>query len=227
MRILLLEDDPRLGTLVKKGLQESAYAVDLFTDGESALIGAAVNAYDLFILDVGVPKKSGFEVAAELRRRQIRASILMLTARDTVPDRITGLDAGADDYLAKPFDFTELLARLRALLRRAPVVLPEEIQIEDLQIDTRAQCARRAGRTIELTAKEFAFLECLGRRANSIVTRRVISDHVWDQNHDPASNAIEVYINRLRHKIDLPGLTPLIHTRRGAGYFLGPARAIP
>ncbi len=221
MRILVVEDDPRLGDLLAKGLREQAYAVDRAADGDEALYLAAINDYDAMVLDVGLPKKSGIEVAAALRKKGVRTPILMLTARDTVPDRVTGLDVGADDYLTKPFDFAELLARLRALRRRAPTLLPDLISVDDLVIDTLAQRASRGGLPIELTAKEFALLEFLGRRAGAVVSRSAISAHVWDDNHDPASNTIEVYINRLRKKIDTAGVTPLIHTRRGSGYTLG------
>jgi DNA-binding response OmpR family regulator len=227
MRVLVVEDDPRLGELVSKGLREQAYAVDLVTDGEAALVESSVNEYDAIVLDVGLPRKSGYQVAAELRRRGLQTPILMLTARDAVPDRVTGLDAGADDYLTKPFDFAELFARLRAILRRSPVVLPDEIVVDDLVIDTRSQQARRGGQPVALTAKEFALLELLGRRAGTVVSRAAIVSHVWDENHDPGTNAIEVYINRLRRKIDLPGHAPLIHTRRGAGYLLGTPPGAP
>lgn len=222
MRLLVVEDDPRLGQMLTKGLREQAYAVDLVGDGETALYQTAVNEYDAIVLDVGLPKKDGFAVAKEVRRKGLATPILMLTARDAIPDRVAGLDVGADDYLTKPFDFTELLARLRALLRRAPEVLPAEIAIEDLVIETGRQRARRGDVAIELTAKEYSLLEFLGRRAGQVVNRAAITAHVWDDNHDPASNTIEVYINRLRKKIDLPGHAPLIHTRRGAGYLLGP-----
>jgi two-component system copper resistance phosphate regulon response regulator CusR len=222
MRLLVVEDDPGLGRLLVKGLEEQAYAVDLAQDGEAALEFASLNDYDVIILDIGLPRRSGLEVARELRGRGTATPILMLTARDTVPDRITGLDTGADDYLTKPFDVGELFARVRALLRRVPVVLPTDIVIADLRIDTAAQKAERAGRPIELTAKEFALLEFLARRAGSVVSRIDITGHVWDDNHDPASNAIEVYINRLRKKVDGPDELPLIHTRRGAGYLIGP-----
>ena len=227
MRVLVVEDDPRLGELVSKGLREQAYAVDLVTDGEAALVESSVNEYDAIVLDVGLPRKSGYQVAAELRRAGHQTPILMLTARDAVPDRVTGLDAGADDYLTKPFDFAELFARLRAILRRSPVVLPDEIVVDDLVIDTRSQQARRGDQPVALTAKEFALLELLGRRAGTVVSRAVIVSHVWDENHDPGTNAIEVYINRLRRKVDLPGHAPLIHTRRGAGYLLGASSSPP
>ena len=220
MRLLLAEDDPSLGPIVAQGLREQAYAVDLVSDGAAALYLASVNDYDLVILDVLMPKRDGFDVCRSLRARGSRAPILMLTARDAVADRVTGLDAGADDYLAKPFAFDELLARLRALLRRGQHLFPTVITVGDLRIDTGSHDVVRAGRVIELTSKEYAFLEFLARNVGLIVPRADICAHVWDDNHDPFSNAIEVYINRLRRKIDSAGEAPLIHTRRGAGYML-------
>ena len=231
MRILVAEDDPRLGRMLAKGLRDQAYAVDLVTDGEQALYQASVNDYDAVVLDVTMPRRDGIAVCRALRDRESRVPILMLTARDAVSDRIAGLDAGGDDYLTKPFDFGELLARLRALMRRGHVVLPAAIMIGDLRIDTASQMVTRAERTVPLTTKEYALLELLARRAGAVVSRAEICAHVWDDNHDPLSNAIEVYINRLRRKLDAPGQPPLIHTRRGAGYLLaaleagGPARA--
>ena len=219
MRLLLAEDDVYLSAMLAKGLREHAYAVDVAADGEEASYQIAVNEYDLVILDVLMPKRDGFDVCREIRRRGLTMPVLMLTARDAVSDRITGLDAGADDYLAKPFDFSELLARMRALLRRARDVRPEEIIIGDLVVDTRGQVARRAGRTIALTTKEYALLEYLAQNAGRVVGRADICAHVWDDNHDPFSNAIEVYIGRIRRKVD-GDRAPLIHTRRGAGYML-------
>ncbi|HEX8850828.1 MAG TPA: response regulator transcription factor [Gemmatimonadaceae bacterium] len=219
MRLLLAEDDVYLSAMLAKGLREHAYAVDVAADGEAAAYQAAVNDYDLVILDVLMPKRDGFDVCRDLRRRGQTMPVLMLTAKDEVADRVQGLDAGADDYLAKPFDFTELLARLRALLRRAREVRPEEITVGDLVVDTRGQVARRAGKIIPLTTKEYTLLEYLARNAGRVVGRADICAHVWDDNHDPFSNAIEVYINRLRRKVD-GGHEPLIHTRRGAGYIL-------
>ena len=219
MRLLLAEDDVYLSAMLAKGLREHAYAVDVAADGEAAAYQTAVNDYDLVILDVLMPKRDGFDVCRDLRRRGQTMPVLMLTAKDEVADRVQGLDAGADDYLAKPFDFTELLARLRALLRRAREVRPEEITIGDLVVDTRGQVARRAGKIIPLTTKEYTLLEYLARNARRVVGRADICAHVWDDNHDPFSNAIEVYINRLRRKVD-GGHEPLIHTRRGAGYIL-------
>ena len=225
MRILLVEDDSTLSQIVASGLRGHAYAVDVAADGEQALYQAAVNPYDAIILDVMLPKRDGFAVCRELRRRASTARILMLTARDTVADRITGLDTGADDYLTKPFDFAELLARLRALLRRGPEMLPATLTVGDLELDTRAQTARRGDRAIALTTKEYSLLEFLARNAGRVIGRAEISDHVWDDNYDPFSNLIESYINRLRRKVDPVGLPPLIHTRRGAGYMLGSTSA--
>jgi two-component system copper resistance phosphate regulon response regulator CusR len=224
MRVLLVEDDPRLGQTLAKGLREQAYAVDVAADGERALYLSALNAYDAVVLDVMLPERDGFEVCRVLRARGARVPVLMLTARDTVADRITGLDAGADDYLTKPFAFEELLARLRALLRRGAELLPSRITIGDLVVDTRAQVAHRAGRPIALTTKEYALLEYLARHAGEVMGRADICAHVWDDNHDPFSNTIEVYINRLRRKVDADGAPPLIHTRRGAGYILADTR---
>ncbi len=225
MRLLLVEDDLGLAAALVRGLRDAAYAVDRATDGEAALELAAVNDYDAVVLDVMLPLRDGFDVCRALRARGAALPILMLSARDEVADRVTGLDAGADDYLPKPFSFAELLARLRALLRRGSVILPEEIRVADLVIDTRRQQARRGNRDILLTAKEYAFLELLARNVGTVVSRTEICAHVWDDNHDPASNAIEVYVNRLRHKIDHGATRPLIHTRRGAGYVL--AASVP
>jgi two-component system copper resistance phosphate regulon response regulator CusR len=221
MRILLVEDDPVIASSLAKGLREQAYAVDVATDGDAAIYQAAVNPYDAIVLDVMLPKRDGFAVSRELRRRGLSTPVLMLTARDAVRDRIEGLDTGADDYLTKPFEFGELLARLRALLRRGPALAPALLRVADLELDTHAQRATRAGRAVALTTREYALLEFLARNAGRVVGRAEISDHVWDDNYDPLSNLIESYINRLRKKLDAPGLPPLIHTRRGAGYLLG------
>jgi two-component system copper resistance phosphate regulon response regulator CusR len=218
MRILLSEDDTRMARFLSRGLREQAYAVDVVGDGDATLYQAAINTYDAIVLDVMLPQRDGFEVCRELRSQGNRTPVLMLTARDSVEDRITGLDAGADDYLPKPFAFGELLARLRALLRRAPQLLPTLITIDDLEIDTRGQRATRAGRKITLTTKEYSLLEYLARNAGRVVNRQEIAEHVWENSFDPFSNLIEVYINRLRHKVDESFSTRLIHTRRGAGY---------
>jgi two-component system copper resistance phosphate regulon response regulator CusR len=223
MRLLVAEDDTLLAQSLAKGLRENAYAVDVVADGEAAVVEALVNSYDAIVLDVMLPRRDGMAVARTLRARDVRTPILMLTARDLVGDKVAGLDAGADDYLTKPFELDELLARLRALLRRGPALRSHTLHVADLTVDTRSQTATRAGRTLPLTTKEYAMLEYLARRAGEVVSRADISGHVWDEHHDPFSNALEVYIGRLRRKLDSPGLTPLIHTRRGAGYMLGPA----
>jgi DNA-binding response OmpR family regulator len=225
VRILLAEDDDQLRNTILRGLRERAFAVDAVGDGEDALVHAATHGYDAMVLDVLMPRRDGFALCRELRHRGIHTPILLLTARDAVEDRITGLDAGADDYLTKPFAFGELLARLRALLRRRGELMPTTIAVGDLEIDTRRQEARRDGRRVPLTAREYAFLEYLARHAGQIVSRAAIAAHVWDENHDPAANLIDVYVSRLRRKIDA-GAAPLIHTRRGAGVLLA-AEAAP
>ncbi len=218
MRLLLVEDDPHLGPMLARGLRERAYAVDLVADGDDAVHHAALYEYDAVVLDYMLPGRDGLAVARELRARGLQTSILMLTARDAVVDRIAGLDAGADDYLVKPFAFDELLARLRALTRRGSVVLPTVLTFADLTIDTRAQRVDKRRVHVPLTAKEYALLEFLARRRGALVSRADITAHVWDENHDPMSNTLEVYINRLRKKIDDEGLPSYIQTRRGAGY---------
>jgi two-component system copper resistance phosphate regulon response regulator CusR len=223
MRLLLVEDDPRIARFVAKGLREQAYAVDVATTGDEALYQTAINTYDLVILDVMIPGRDGFEVCRELRKSGQRMPILMLTARDAVEDRIAGLDHGADDYLTKPFEFRELLARLRALLRRSGELRPAKITVADLVLDTGAQSVARGGRNVPLTAKEYALLEFLARNAGRVVGRAEIAEHVWDETFDPFSNLIEVYVNRVRRKIDADSVKPLLHTRRGAGYLLGPS----
>lgn len=220
MRILLVEDEPSAATMLAKGLREEAYAVDVAADGETALAQAFDNDYDLIILDVVLPGKNGFKVCRELRTNGLTAPVLMLTARDAVEDRVEGLDSGADDYLRKPFDFEELLARVRALLRRKPALYPEVITVGNLSIDTRARNVTRARQSIDLTAKEYALLEYLARRAGEVVSRADIAEHVWDESYDPFSKVIEVFIQRLRRKVDEGHALKLIHTRRGEGYLL-------
>ena len=220
MRILVAEDDPLLARSLAKGLRERAHVVDVATDGESAFVQGVLNPYDAIVLDVMLPRRDGLEVAQALRARDVQAPILMLTARDRVGDKVAGLDAGADDYLTKPFEFEELAARLRALHRRAPALTPEVLIVGDLAVDTRQQAAARGGRTLVLTAKEYVMLEFLARRAGQVVSRADISAHLWDDNHDPSSNALEVYVARLRRKLDDGATHSLLHTRRGAGYML-------
>lgn len=220
MRILLVEDEPTAAQMLAKGLREQSYAVDISHDGENALFQATVTDYDLILLDVNLPLKDGFTVCHELRAAGSTVPVLMLTARDAVQDRISGLDGGADDYLTKPFDFHELLARVRALLRRGQSLHAETLAIADLQINTRSHEVTRGAHRIELTAKEYALLEYLARRAGALVTRTDIAEHVWDENFDPFSNLIEVYIQRLRRKIDDGYERKLIRTLRGEGYQL-------
>ena len=220
MRILLVEDEPVAARMLAKGLREEAYAVDVAADGERALELASVNDYDLVILDVMLPGQDGFEVCRELRAAGSAVPVLMLTALDAVDDRVAGLDMGADDYLTKPFDFDELLARVRALLRRGPALRPAVVSIADMTIDTRARLVSRGGRRVNLTAKEYALLEYLARRAGEVVSRADITEHVWDETHDPFSKVIEVFIQRLRRKVDDGHEVKLIRTRRGEGYVL-------
>ena len=220
MRILLVEDESRVAGFIAKGLREQAYAVDIASDGEQALYQAAVNQYDIVILDVMLPLKDGHTVCRELRASGFRTPILMLTARGAVDDRVEGLDSGADDYLAKPFDFKELLARLRALLRRPAGLLPQVARVADLTLNTASHAVTRAGKPVSLTAKEYALIEFLVLNQGRVVGREQIGQHVWDANFDPFSNVIDVYIKRLRSKLDTGFSRRLIHTRRGEGYIL-------
>jgi two-component system copper resistance phosphate regulon response regulator CusR len=220
MRLLLVEDDSRIARFVARGLQEQSYAVDVVANGNDALYQVEINDYDLVILDVMIPGKDGFATCRAIRGLGKRMPILMLTARDAVDDRITGLDSGADDYLTKPFEFGELLARLRALLRRPRELSPSRILVGDLELDTAAQTAKRGNRSISLTAKEYALLEFLARNANRVIGRSEIAEHVWDESFDPFSNLIEVYVNRLRRKLGDEDGKPLLQTRRGSGYIL-------
>ncbi len=220
MRILLVEDQSHVAGFIAKGLREQAYAVDIARDGEQALYHASVNDYDLVILDVMLPVRDGHSVCRELRASGFRAPILMLTARDAVDDRVAGLDAGADDYLTKPFDFKELLARLRALLRRSAPLRPQVARIADLTLNTASHAVTRAGIPVSLTAKEYALLEFLVFNEGRVVGRERIAQHVWDDTFDPLSNVIDVYVKRLRDKLDAGHSPRLIHTRRGEGYIM-------
>ena len=221
MRILVVEDEPAAATVLAKGLREHSYAVDIAADGVRALESVGTNDYDLIILDILLPRIGGLDLCRRLRADGVAAPILMLTARGEPDHRVEGLDAGADDYLAKPYHFPELLARVRALLRRGPALASSVLTLEDLTVDTRARRVRRSGRVIPLTTKEYALLEYLLRRQGDVVGRADIAEHVWDDSYDPMSNLIEVYIQRLRRKIDDGQPVKLIHTRRGAGYSLG------
>ena len=220
MRILLVEDEPRMANVIAKGLREQSYALDVANDGESGLYQSSINDYDLIILDVLLPQRNGYEVCRELRARGTTTPILMLTARATIDDRLTGFDAGADDYLTKPFSFRELTARIRALLRRDAQLRPDVFEIDDLIVDSASHRVSRGSHNVQLTAKEYALLEYLARRAGQLVSRTEIAAHVWDDSFDPFSNTIEVYINRLRKKIDGNHSPKLLHTRRGEGYIL-------
>ena len=221
MRILLVEDDEGISSFILKGLREAAFAVDLSVDGEDALYQVSINEYDLIILDVMIPYKNGFEVCREIREKGLETPILMLTARDAVKDRIEGLDVGADDYLVKPFAYGELLARVRALLRRKEKSFVESLlKIGELEIDTKSQRVWRSGEEVLLTTKEFTVLEYFARNAGRVIGREELSEHCWDETYDPFTNSIEVFINRLRKKIDKDTSNPLIQTRRGAGYIL-------
>jgi len=220
MRILLVEDDAGIARFVRKGLTEQSYAVDVVTTGEEALYQATVSVYDGIILDVIIPAPDGLEVCRRLREEGVNVPILMLTARDAVSDRIGGLDAGADDYLVKPFEFGELLARVRAMLRRVGAAHKPVLTVGSLEIDTRSHRVRFDGHPIALTTKEYALLEFFARNAGQIVGREEIADHVWNQGFDPFSNLIEVYVNRLRRNLEKVSNKKLIHTVRGSGYML-------
>lgn len=228
MRILLVEDDASLRETVAAYLRATGFAVDAVGTGKMALGQASVSPVDAVVLDVGLPDMDGFAVCRALRARGDAPRILMATARDAVEDRIAGLDGGADDYLVKPYALGELVARLRALLRRPADALPPTLRVADLALDTGTRLASRGAREIALTTKEFAVLEVLLRHAGEVVTRERLSRHAWDDNFDPASNVIDVYIARLRKKIDAEGELPLLETVRGAGYRLAaPAAAAP
>ena len=223
MRILVVEDELEAAAVLAKGLREHAFAVDTAADGRQALEQIAANDYDLVILDILLPAMSGLEVCRQVRRDGGSVPILMLTARGEPDQRVEGLDVGADDYLPKPYHFPELLARIRALLRRGPALESSVLVVADLSIDTRARRVERGGRTIHLTTKEYALLDYLTRHQGEVVGRADIAEHVWDDSFDPMSNLIEVYIQRLRRKLDDGYPVKLIHTRRGAGYVLTPA----
>jgi heavy metal response regulator len=220
MRILVVEDEKKVASFLKKGLEEEYYAVDCAYDGEEALYMVETNEYDLMILDIMLPKIDGLEVLKGVRDKGSPLPVLMLTAKDSVEDVVKGLDTGGDDYLTKPFAFAELLARVRALLRRKERAPAGELQVADLVLDPVTHAVSRGGREIELTAKEYTLLEYLMRQVNRVVTRTMISEHVWDYHFDPMTNVIDVYVNHLRKKIDLNSSQRLIHTIRGVGYML-------
>ena len=220
MRLLVIEDNPRMAALIKKGLGEQGYAVDVAHSGHDGEFMAAGEAYDAVVLDLMLPDQDGLIVCRNLRRRGIHTPILMLTALSTTQDKITGLDAGADDYLTKPFEFDELVARLRALLRRGQGGEASTLDFEDIEMDLLKRTVTRAGQRIKLTAKEFALLEYFLRNPNRLLSRTAIGEHVWDMNFEPESNVIDVYVSMLRRRVDKGFDRQLIHTVIGAGYML-------
>jgi DNA-binding response OmpR family regulator len=220
MRILVVEDSRRLAGIIKRGLLGEGYAVDNAFDGEEAEYMAETTPFDVIVLDIMLPKKDGIAVCRNLRAKGVNIPILMLTAKDSVEDRVTGLDSGADDYLVKPFAFAELLARLRALLRREVLPKTQKLQVGDLALDPQSREVWRDGSRVDLTAKEYAILEYFMRHPNAVVTRTMLGESVWNYEFDGISNIIDVYVRRLRRKIDLDGGDSLIQTVRGAGYRL-------
>jgi heavy metal response regulator len=220
MRILVVEDEKKVASFIKKGLEEEYYAVDIAYDGEEGLVLADINEYDLILLDIMLPKLDGMEVLRRIRGNGSGVPILMLTAKDAVEDIVSGLDSGSDDYLTKPFSFAELVARVRALLRRKTKEKTDLLTIDDLILSTSTHRVKRGGREIELTAKEYALLEYFMRNPNRILTRTLITEHVWDYHFDPSTNVVDVYVNYLRKKIDQGFEKKLIHTIRGSGYMI-------
>jgi len=220
MRVLVVEDEKKVSSFIKKGLEEEGYAVDVASDGETGLQMALDRVHDLIILDIQLPKRDGLNLLHELRKEKVTTPVLLLTVRATIEDKVLGLDAGADDYLAKPFAFQELVARIRALLRRRPEGKPAALQVADLTLDPARRLVFRDNRRIDLTAKEFALLDYFMRNPGRVLTRTMIAEHVWDYDFDSMTNVIDVYVNYLRKKIDSDQEQKLIHTIRGVGYML-------
>lgn len=220
MRILIVEDEKKTAAYVKKGLSESGFVVDVAEQGEDGLHLARTGDYDLIILDVMLPQRDGWSVLTEIRRSGKQTPILFVTARDSIQDRVKGLELGADDYLVKPFAFSELLARVRSIIRRGPARQPETLRIADLEIDLVRHRALRSGKRLDLTPKEFALLSLLARRAGQVLSRTLIAEQIWDMNFDSDTNVVDVAIRRLRSKVDDPFAKRLIHTVRGMGYVL-------
>jgi two-component system copper resistance phosphate regulon response regulator CusR len=223
-RVLVVEDEAKAAAYLRKGLGEAGFVVDVAGTGDGGLHLARTGGYNLVILDVLLPGRDGWSVLTELRRSGIATPVLFLTARDAVPDRVKGLELGADDYLVKPFAFSELLARVRTLLRRGPTRAPEVLQVADLEIDLVRHRVTRSGKRLELTPKEFALLSLLARRAGEVLSRTLIAEQVWDMNFDGGTNVVDVHVRRLRCKVDDPFDAKLIHTVRGAGYVLDAGR---
>ena len=224
MKILVVEDEKKTATYLRRGLTENGFTVDVAEHGEEGLLQARTAAYDLVILDVMLPERDGWSVLSELRRAGQQTPVLFLTARDAVADRVKGLELGSDDYLVKPFAFSELLARVRSILRRGPARQAEILHIADMELDPLRHRAMRAGRRLDLTPKEFALLWLLARRAGEVLSRTLIAEQVWDMNFDGGTNVVDVHVRRLRSKVDDPFDRKLIHTVRGAGYVLDPER---
>lgn len=220
MRVLVIEDETKVGSFIKRALEEESYAVDLCEDGAQGLDMALSGSYDLIMIDLMLPSLPGLEVLTRLRKEKIQTPVLILTAQSKIDQRVKGLDAGADDYLTKPFAIDELLARVRALLRRGPAESPGIFQIDDLILNPATREVTRGGQRIDLTVKEYALLEYFMRHAGRVLTRPMISDHVWNQDFDTFTNVIDVYVNYLRNKIDRGRARKLIHTIRGSGYML-------
>ena len=220
MKILIVEDEKKVASFIKKGLEEEYYTVDVAYDGKEGLRLALGEEYDLMILDVMLPVKDGFSLVKELREEKIDTPVLLLTAKDTIENKVKGLDSGADDYLTKPFAFEELLARIRALLRRKDASKSVQLKAGDLVLDTQSHKVTRSGVEITLTPKEYSILEYLLRNKNHVVSRTLLSEHVYDYHFDSDTNVIDVYINKLRNKIDKQFDIPLLHTIRGVGYIL-------
>ncbi len=218
MRILIVEDDKKVAAFLQKGLREEQYAVDVCRNGEDAVYEAQAPSYDVIILDIMLPGKDGFTICRELRENNVLTPILMLTAKDSLEDKVTGLSEGADDYLTKPFSFEELLARIRALLRRSQDYKTGILKVDDLELDPLRRTVQRGGTPINLSGKEYALMEYLMRNKGIILSQSKIIDHVWDRNYDGTSNLINVYINHLREKIDKNAEVKLIKTVRGQGY---------
>ena len=219
MRILVVEDEKKVASFIKRGLEQESYAVDTAHDGLEGEHFARVNDYDVIILDIMLPKKNGLDVLKDLKAAGMATPVILLTARDSVEDRVRGLNLGADDYLVKPFAFEELIARINVLLRRGGTGLPV-LKFSDLSLDPATRKARRGDREVELTVKEYALLEYLLRNPNRVLTRALIAEHVWDQSFDSETNVVDVYINHLRAKLDSDPSKRLIHTVRGVGYVL-------